>query len=457
MISVAWRHFLRTGVRASPLPQLNLPTCGIPQAGNPIPKSAAIVQPTERRSCDNFLAAQIRPITRALFATLTIRFSPWREMPMSSQGPSNHVHMRGCLHPLPLAPSASAPRFAALSMGHVDGSTWDVTEKGTLMNTIAIRLPYAGLATALLLSGCYAAPPENVGGAQPAATDVSVPLPSYYGLYAINQNALVRLDGSSGWERQTWTEREDLAPQVRFLAFNRDLGLNAQPLDRSITLSRVASLRDDATAVGTETPHPPGSVWVTPDLPAYQIPLEFEPVPDHPEMVIAQPESPLPPGLYSLKLHGNDVVNSRFGVAWSSVQQRQYAAQYCVDHYPGGYQSCATAAPGGTTVGTTTLATAPAASEVRFAVRDLHSARSTSGDGSPDLVIEGELVNTSQVQAILPALSATLLDGEGRVVQVLPSVTLSGPPLDPGGTYNFRINVANPAPGASQVRVAPIA
>ena len=325
------------------------------------------------------------------------------------------------------------------------------------MKPIIIRLRYGTLVATFLLSGCYAAPSEDFGSAQPPATDVPVPLPNYYGLYAINQNALVRLEGSPDWERRTWSEREDLAPQVRFLAFSRALASNSEPLDRVITLSRVASLRDDATAVGVETAHPPGSVWLSPDLPDYRIRLEFQPVPDHPEIVIAQPESPLPPGLYSLKLNGNEVQNSRFGIAWSSVQANQYAARYCVDRYPGGYQSCASSAPSGTDAGATTRASTPAAGETHFVVRDLHSARARSGDGASGLIIEGELVNTSQVAAILPALSATLLDGQGQVVQVLPSVTLSGSPLDPGATYNFRINVSNPAVGAAQVRVAPIA
>jgi hypothetical protein len=316
------------------------------------------------------------------------------------------------------------------------------------MKAIDFRSPLAGLATALVLSGCVTQPPNPGQADHAAATGASVQLPQYYGLYAVDQGAVVRLDGNPDWERRTWSVRQDMAPNVRFLVFSRRLATTEQPLDQSITLARVARVRNEQT--------PAGPVWASPNLPGYGVTLEFQPVPDHPDMIIAQPESPLSPGLYSLHLLGGAPRNSRFGVAWSSVQESQYAAEYCVERYAGGYRPCSSAG-GGATAGTTAAAGGPVAAATRFVVRGLHSARGTENGSTPILVIEGEIVNTASIPAILPALSATLLDGQDHVVQVLPSVTLPGSPLDPGGVYNFRINVSNPAAGAARVRVSPIA
>lgn len=312
----------------------------------------------------------------------------------------------------------------------------------------------AGIAIALALSGCAAAPPPPTAtsGIEPAPA-VNVPLPTYYGLYAIEGGQLVRLDGSPDWEQQTWSSRDDLPADISFLLFSRQLADPSNSLATTITVGRVASVGYERTAGGQVISHPPGSVWASPNLPGYQLTLEFEPIPGHPDMMIAKPEQPLSPGLYALKLTtGNITEHARFGVGWPSVQQSAYAAQYCVELDSGGYQPCgASAQSSGSVAAATQLPTAD------FVVQDLHSHRVTGSDGTPTLLIEGRLINESSIPAIMPALSPTLLDAQNQVLQALPAVTLPGTPLAPGAAYNFRINVSNPAPGAAQVRVTPTA
>jgi len=320
------------------------------------------------------------------------------------------------------------------------------------MKSIHQRSSVACLAVALALSGCVVSPPQTAQSGSDASTSTIGPLPTFYGFYALDGGELIRLDGSADWERQTWATREDLPPDVSFLLFSRQLADISQPLDNAITVGRVASVRYEHTSAGGIISHPPGSVWASPNLPGYQLPLEFEPVPDHPDMIIAKPESPLPAGLYSLKLTTSNAQNARFGVAWSSVQQAEYAAQYCVELDAGGYAPCGTSMPGNDTV-----ASASVQPMAGFVVRNLRSSHITGNDGAPALLIEGELINKSSIPAIMPALSATLLDAQNQVLQALPAVTLPATPLAPGGIYDFRINVANPAANASQVRVTPTA
>jgi hypothetical protein len=305
-------------------------------------------------------------------------------------------------------------------------------------NDLTRRLP--GLLAALALSACTL-PPQDSGTDASANTVTSqpqVPLPQYYGLYALNQGELLPIGNSSQLELQNWASEQDLAPETSFLVYSRNLAIDNEPLDSAIILEHVARVRDERAADGTMIPLP--NSWAAPNLPGYQIPLQFEPVAGHPDMVIAAPEAPLAPGLYSLKLNGTDIWDSRFGIAWSSVAAQQYAMQYCVEKLPSGYQPC-------TTIGGNEGSEA-------FAIRDLRSLHTTDANG-PALVIEGQLVNTSSVGEILPALSASLLDDQDQVVQALPAVTLPEQELEPGGVYDFRINVTNPAPDAARVRVAP--
>jgi Protein of unknown function (DUF3426) len=320
------------------------------------------------------------------------------------------------------------------------------------MKVLHPKFSLAGLAVALALSGCAVSSPPAAEYGSDVTAAPHVPLPTFYGLYALNGGDLVRLDGPSAWERSTWPTREDLPPDVSFLVFSRDLAVSSRPLDSVITVGRAASVNYERTSTGELITHQPGSVWASPDLPGYQFPLEFEPVADHPDMIIAKPVSQLPAGLYSLKLKTAEVQSSRFGIAWSSVNESQYAASYCIEKDPSGYAPCGATTPGyGPAAGVYGQQTA------RFLVRNLHSSHIQSNDGAPALLIQGELINNSSIPAIMPALSATLLDAQNQVLQALPAVTLPATPLAPGGVYDFRINVTNPAANASQVRVTPTA
>jgi len=294
-----------------------------------------------------------------------------------------------------------------------------------------IHLP--GILAAIALSSCVDPLAQDAGAG--ATASQQIPLPQYYGLYAVDQGALVRIGGSPGLELENWSTQQDLGPDTTFVVYSPALATGSLPLDREVVLERVAKVRDERSADGSVIPTP--NAWAAPDLPGYGIPLQYEPVAGQPDMTIAAPVSPLTPGLYSLKLRGTDGWNSRFGIAWSSVTTAQYAAQYCVEQLSSGYQPCGAGSDG-------------------FAVRALRTSVTRAGD-APSLVIEGELVNTSSVSEILPALSASLLDDQDQIVQVLPSLTLPEQALEPGGVYDFRINVTNPAPGAARVRVSPTA
>jgi len=303
------------------------------------------------------------------------------------------------------------------------------------MNTRNFMIPLSGLTAVLALSACTLPQDAGTDTSTSMAQPQQIPLPQYYGLYAVDQGTLVRIGGSAGLELQNWASQQDLGPNTEFLVYSRDLATANEPLDSALVLERVAKVQDVRAVDGTVIPTP--DTWAAPNLPGYEIPLQFEPVSDHPDMIIAAPVAPLTPGLYSLKLRGADSWNSRFGVAWSSVSPQQYASEYCVEQLPAGFQPCS-------------------ATRESFAVRALRSAVTNNG-GAPALVIEGELVNTSTVSEILPALSTSLLDDQNQVVQVLPAMTLPEQSLEPGGVYDFRINVTNPAPGAARVRVSPTA
>jgi hypothetical protein len=59
------------------------------------------------------------------------------------------------------------------------------------------------------------------------------------------------------------------------------------------------------------------------------------------------PTAPLEPGLYTLRIVNPGARQARIGVAWNSVNQRQYSAANCVDRYEGNvYRTCTTAVGG---------------------------------------------------------------------------------------------------------------
>ena len=291
----------------------------------------------------------------------------------------------------------------------------------------------------LLLASC-ASPGPARRQLSLGPTGDRITTPRYFGLYAVTSSGLVRLNGGKKWEIQTWNRRNNLGSRVRFLVFSRWLSMDATPEDRAIVLERVAHVRATRTADGRIVRRP--DIWASPNLPQYRIPLRYAPVRGHSDMLMAAPTAPLEPGLYSLSFHAPESFSSRFGVAWPSVAVRQYDARYCVDKLPTGFVPCRTYA----------MANADPA----VAIRDLHSSR-TIGGGPPQLVIDGDVVNTSQVQENVPPLSVVLLNAQDEVLQSLRHVSVRMPVLLPGQSYHFRIVVTNAATNATQVRVTPAA
>lgn len=271
-------------------------------------------------------------------------------------------------------------------------------------------------------------------------SDASIATPAYFGLYAVTSDGLVRLNGDKSWEVRTWNDRNDLNGNVRFLVYSRWISMDAAPGDRAIVLQRVAHVRSTRAADGTVTRE--RDDWATTDLPQYRIPLRFAPVAGHSDMLIAAPATTLPPGLYSLSFHGPENWSARVGVGWPGVAAGQYDSRYCVDRAPQGFVPCGDEAA--------------AATGTDIAIRDLHSSRAT-GDGPPRLVIDGNVVNTSQTQVNVPTFSVVLLDSQHQVLQSLNDVNVNVPTLMPGRSYHFRIVVTNAAADATQVRVTPSA
>jgi hypothetical protein len=190
----------------------------------------------------------------------------------------------------------------------------------------------------LALSACSGSDQPTVAVA--GGGDVQVPVPANYGLYAFDDGAMVRLDGDPQWERQTWSERNNLSPRTEFVVFNRAVMTDQGSLGQLVLLRRVARLRNEVSATGVVTPA--GNRWVVPDMGSYAVPLNFRPVAARPDMVVADPIGDLPPGLYALQLHDSgQTIDSRLGIRWPDLSQASYVANNCVDRYPDGYRSCA--------------------------------------------------------------------------------------------------------------------
>ncbi len=236
----------------------------------------------------------------------------------------------------------------------------------------------------------------------------------YHGLYAVAQNTLLPIGSSAEPDPENGSSRADLSPETSFLIYSRNLTVDPEPLDSAITLGRLAQVRDERTEDGAVIPL--ASRRTAPNLPGYQVLLQVQPVAGQPDMIIAAPQTLLTAGVYSLKLNGVDVWKSRFGVTWSSISAQQSAAEHCVEKLPSGYQPCI------------------AVSGSRgFIVRELRSLHTIEGN-APGLTIEGQLVNISPVNEILPSLSASLLDDQNQMVQALPAVTLPKQVLAPAAS-----------------------
>jgi hypothetical protein len=199
---------------------------------------------------------------------------------------------------------------------------------------------YAGLAAtgllALTLSACGSSQREyDAAQVETMSDDVEYDLPARYGLYALADGQLGRLDGEKSFQVETWESRSSLGSDVAFIIFDRSLGDRSVRLDDAVKLRRVAHVRNDVAASGAATPLQK-DIWVVADLPEFAVPLDFQPIHGSPEMVKVIPTRPLQPGLYALQFHlGESSIAGRFGVKWSKIDKNQYAAANCVDRYAG--------------------------------------------------------------------------------------------------------------------------
>ena len=290
-----------------------------------------------------------------------------------------------------------------------------------------------------VLKGLYVVVASGaVLGAAACSGPSAPPLPGSYGLYARNDDHLMRLDGSPDWERETWDRRSDLSLHSALIAFDRSL-VNALP-DETLILQNVAWVRYQVTADAQSDVRQVGE-WAVTDLPEFRVALNYFPVPQNAEMIEMHPRQELLPGLYSLKLHRSDsVLASRFGVAWDDVDRDSYNQANCVDRYvidgQTSFRPCGDAAGG------------PAAG--RLEIGDVKTARVDVG--VPSLVITGVVHNPSAAPLPVPMLDATMKDAEGNELG-RQSFALDRKMLAPGASADFRLMIDHPPNDVSLVSI----
>lgn len=249
------------------------------------------------------------------------------------------------------------------------------------------------------------------------------------GLHAIRADGdLQRLDGSPAWERETWPERSNFPPNIRFMVTHPALPVGPADLNEKVRLHKVGWVRSEVGPEGDISP-PDGARWVAPGTESYEIPLKYVPVSGRGGALRVEPTRPLEPGLYSLQFrHGQGRMTARIGVQWDSVDQKRYAAANCVDRYIHGdtlkrYRSCHD-------------------QQVAAAGRGLRvhlvSPEQRAVDGKPALVVEGVVVNVSDKVRSVPMLQAELRNRAGKTLH---SWLFSMPEtvkLSPGQSASFR-------------------
>lgn len=298
------------------------------------------------------------------------------------------------------------------------------------------------------LSACGSDAPEP-----PTAQldDEDVDLPSRYGLYALQDEKLGRIDGDRDYQIATWEGRSALTPEVTFLLFDRALGDRSVRLQDTVKLRRLAHLRNDISETGAVKPMT-RDAWVAADLPEFSVPLDFAPVSGNPEMVRAMPSKPLPSGLYALELrHGGAAVGGRFGVGWGGADQAAYMAANCVDRYAGKpvtYRACADGPPQGAAKPAGTAAAAlPQGLELRQV-----QANKTTDQGMPILTLQGVIVNSSNRVQAVPQLEAVIRDPQGAELDRW-TFAAELRQLQPGASTGFRTETIYPTTTSTNVAV----
>jgi len=328
-----------------------------------------------------------------------------------------------------------------------------------------------------------------VGATACAGTqDPSYPTPDDPGIYAITSDEdLYRLDGDAEWEVETWPERSSMPSNVHFVIY--EPALAGRSAGSAVELWRVAWVRSEINAQGHAMPVS-GSEWAVAPLEQFSVPFRYESPPGETEIVHVVPSAPLQPGLYTLRVPGGR--QARVGVAWNSVDQRQYSALNCVDHYEDGvYRPCtavvgpaigaqpAPSAPDAGVTATGGLASlsapqpaptvtqpapvvaqpAPAAAQPLMVPASAEGLQITLADpvrSNDGLVIQGVVTNTSSETRAIPLMQGSLETSTGQEVrrwQFEPPV----PTLAPGQRANFTTEVRPLPAGVARASVAFIA
>lgn len=296
---------------------------------------------------------------------------------------------------------------------------------------------HAAFMTVASFAGCAALLAACGGG----STTASAPAP---GLYVMEDESLVRLDGPPAWERETWGERSDLSSELVILAYDPALATDAALSGDAMVLQRVAFLRNDIDAKSGEATLPVGARWVAAGVSDFYVPLQVVRDAERPGMIRATPVFPLDPGLYALRLTGPDrTINARFGVAWEDVDQVEYQARYCVDRYTDGgrtaFDTCGLV-PGATL-----------AADEALTIGDLKPVKRTVS-GTEMLVIDGSIENASDRPVRVPDLQASIGGGSNAALQTW-TFGAEQAYLLPGDATTFHTELKNPPDSVTNVHV----
>jgi hypothetical protein len=313
----------------------------------------------------------------------------------------------------------------------------------------------------------------------------SYPIPDEPGLYAFTtKDNLQRLDGDREWEAETWGERSNMPGNVQFVI--NDPALAGRSPGSSVELWRVAWVRSEINAQN-QAMLVNGSQWAVAPLEPFSIPFRYESPAGQTDIVHIVPTVPLEPGLYTLRIVNPGARQARVGVAWKSVDQRQYSAANCVDRYAGEgnvYRTCTTnvgalPAPaagyqyspepasvenGGLASLAPAPAPAPAAIVAPAPAPTLATAQPAASPGlqialvepvrkNDGLVIQGVVINTSSQMQTIPTMQGSLEDQAGQEVRRW----VFQPPvqsLAPGARANFRTEVRPIPTGIARASVA---
>lgn len=338
--------------------------------------------------------------------------------------------------------------------------------------------------------------------------DVSV-LPSKYGLYAVQDGQLGRIDGDRSFQVETWESRSALQPGVQFIVFDRALDDRSVRLQNAIKLRRLAHVRNEVAATGVATPTGK-DIWVVADLPELMVPLDFAPVPGRGEMIRAVPSRRLEPGLYALEFRqGDSAVAGRFGVGWTDIDKNAYIAANCVDRYAAQtakYRLCSESRPqtgalpqpsgallqpksmpqfepippprasalnAGTLAPSAGQSQSPSATQSQGANPgasnsqgqltaapktgnlELRQVQASKADdqGAPILTVQGLIVNVSKVVQPVPRLVATVKDLQGKELDSW-SFAAEVTHLPPGGSTGFRSETVYPTATTQSTNVS---